>query len=422
MKELIRSEEISSSGTAVSEYRSSTTVEPNNYNWETIEKDPSDGKAWAEKDETGAILASDYSSIIQSQEEHGSELVFRSTYKGTWATTITTHHMTEIWAGDLSDLIRGRWGFNDAPPPVFSEAAFTAALADARQGGYDLLTELAEAPETWKMLKEILPDAFSALKDYRKQLNKLDPSKLARWQKLPPKVKTYAKLADMLGSHGMNAWLIYRYGITPLVLSVQEILETYTKKLGLYETYRGRDEFSRTEEKLWTVSFAPKSGLTLDIRGTRSVSAISRGWVKCLYTKQSIAQNMRRLIRIDPIGTAYELLPLSFVVDWFVNVGDFISAMSISLADSEVATKSFQLVIEDSYHLSADSTLFESGTKWELVGTSPLLTRKSSSYWRKVSDPSPSLSFWQKRLSAARTADAVALSWQFLRSQFRRLK
>lgn len=383
---------------------------------------PSNGTAWRQSQIHGGIIATEMSKSLTDSNEPGANLFYHISTQKTTGGQVVTYDYSNIAVNDIPALSASRWGFGSSPVSSYSEAAFTAALADARAGGYDVLTELAEAPETLAMLKGFIPEGAEMLRKYKKHWERIDPRKLKAYHKLPKKLRTYTRLAGDVGSSAANAWLLFRYGLTPLVLSMQEILEKYSEKLGLYKTYRGRDQSNLAETMVWPMRFSAKTGLTFSIEGSRSFEAVSRGWVKCMYTTNTLLRNAKRLLRIDPIGTAYELLPLSFVVDWFVNVGDFIAANSISFADSEVATKSFQVKLEDTYRIRADSTLTEGTSTYTLLGDSTLLTSNFSSYWRKLSDPSARLSLWDKRLSTFRTLDGIALEWQILRSNLRKLR
>jgi hypothetical protein len=53
-----------------------------------------------------------------------------------------------------------------------------------------------------------------------------------------------------------------------------------------------------------------------------------------------VAKYIPPVISIDPIASAWELTKLSFVVDWYINVGQWIAALELELLASKTAAAS----------------------------------------------------------------------------------
>lgn len=70
---------------------------------------------------------------------------------------------------------------------------------------------------------------------------------------------------------------------------------------------------------------------------TVSGQCLHRCFIKSRYTPDSILADFRRLVNINLFTTAWELATRSFVIDWVLNVGDFISAVTGS--DGSVDSK-----------------------------------------------------------------------------------
>lgn len=179
----------------------------------------------------------------------------------------------------------------------------TSVVADLA-GTYDLGTELAELPETLKY-------AVQLLKSIRKPLKAL---------KKAHKAGTYA-----------NAWLQYRYAIMPVVYSIQDTMSVINNSGFQFLTARRKKVIDVNDilvgpEPSALANTVPSVFNTFE--GTVTVTAVG----KARYDKGKL-QRIVDQIRFNPLVTTWELIPFSFVVDWFINVGDYLSALTGSLTD-----------------------------------------------------------------------------------------
>lgn len=116
-----------------------------------------------------------------------------------------------------------------------------------------------------------------------------------------------------------NLWLEYSYGWIPLVSDVYDVLEFQKKNA---PTARIRKKMRSGQNNSYEASqpdFHCEIRTTHDIR-TQHVAAVGAkvriedaGWA---FLNQFDISN--------PLSLAWELLPYSFVVDWFIPVGDFL--------------------------------------------------------------------------------------------------
>lgn len=136
-------------------------------------------------------------------------------------------------------------------------------------------------------------------------------------------------------------WLLWRYGISPLMSDVHELSElaasiqmkthshhgTYTSGKSSRESY----ELDLKHLK-WTIETG--DALAKKIIHTQEVTAEG----SIYYQVNGIAQSPMT-VNINPLLTAWERVPLSFVVDWVVDIGGLIDAFTVSsqIHEPEVA-------------------------------------------------------------------------------------
>lgn len=277
----------------------------------------------------------------------------------------------------LSDLL---------PSEDIDKSLVTAALAEANSGTYDLLTEVAELPETLKYLIGILRDFASALKAVRKR--EVEVKKLFRNKKQTE--RTAYELADALAS----VWLQFRYAISPLAYSFNDVITTLEEYKRIFAKYRQRNEDYAEPVKL--------SGL--DILSHDDFVTSHKVFIKRSFSPEDIVDALLSLLKVNPLATAYELIPLSFVVDWFFNIGDYITAMTGTISYSqEAATYSWKTEGNVTY---GKNLILPDGYK------PPRLNLEYKTYKRIVIDPKAHTGLsYDPFINWKRQLDALALLW-----------
>lgn len=179
--------------------------------------------------------------------------------------------------------------------------------------GFDLLTNMAEFPETFELLKSILMNARHPLRGIKALIERERRSRDRGG--FHPGVQHHDDIA--------SAWMQYRYAIMPLVLSIKDAAKLLDQVSDKYKTDHSRQIIMPTISS----SVVTNDSITWEHSGTISVSATA----KAAYL--SPASRLSSLININIFLTAWELIPMSFVIDWFINVGDIILAYTTSVAD-----------------------------------------------------------------------------------------
>lgn len=120
-----------------------------------------------------------------------------------------------------------------------------------------------------------------------------------------------------------EVWLMYRYGIRPLVQDIAGVFEGLKQKLGRRRiTTRARDSVSRSNTKLVTYS---ASDQVVDMQDFESDTVEIR-----VMSLDEFNASLLFNIGFSPkslVTLPWELVKYSFVVDWFVNAGEFLGAL-----------------------------------------------------------------------------------------------
>ena len=200
-----------------------------------------------------------------------------------------------------------------------SSIAQTQAWANIDVSEIQGLASLGELPETVKML-------IDALKSAMKLTIAMKRGDLATIAKSAKKVGfTVDGLSDL--------WLGYRYGIRPLITDIKNLLSAASADLekGQRFTARGKKKFEEksTIKDLTTGRFQYNCNLGLKYTEIRENSRIFRAGVLVMIDR-SINQAAAIWGLDSPIEAAWELIPFSFIVDWFTNIGDVIGALVLN--------------------------------------------------------------------------------------------
>lgn len=367
-------------------------------------------KAWQERKKTGVILVSPYSSYGFSATVE--PLRFDVTRAWKTYSSINSEEGSYVLdpiisAKELEQMIV-QSGVDLTYDAGIRGDLVTAALAESKEAAVDLLTSLAEMPETVEMIVNILKGIRRPLHNAKKYMKQL------RRQK--------AKAVDT----ATQTWLLYRYGIMPAVFTTQDALKAIKQEFVKYQTTRKRER-SSDERSVHPFELHPRSSgwdAHLVVKGRYVIShdVEHRCWIKQCFNEDSL----RRRFGINPALTAWELVPLSFVVDWFIQVGDFIQAVSPSLYSQRASTYSIRSTstlrgvidsVEDSWDArgTVDYTFKESHGQAEI----------HAEFWRYdrvIINPESHLTLpTGVNLNLKRTLDGFSLSWPGIKKSLQAL-
>lgn len=190
-------------------------------------------------------------------------------------------------------------------------AAISSAEARASTGCANVLLTLAESRETYRLL----PDMCRTL---------------GRILASTPYSLFVRKNGQLVVDSTSNAWLQYRYGVRPLLFDIRDYMAAAEKRIHsrIYSRSRvSKEECSSTEVFLTgNRDCFPASVVkhTLSNLQTYSVRAGVTSDIDLL-----VANLSEQRYRLDQIlSTAWELVPFSFIIDWFLNIGDILANLT----------------------------------------------------------------------------------------------
>lgn len=281
-----------------------------------------------------------------------------------------------------------------SPLMVLDNACITSALAEANNGYFDVLTEVAELPETLKWAYDLINQAKLATKAAKDREIKLH-------RNFRKKLMTAVEFATALSS----VWLQYRYAIKPLAYSLADIQTVLMFYEHLFKTARNYESYH--DEWVSSIKERAKS-LGLHVEYSIDESKF-RVFIKRRYNAASVLQDRLRNFSVNPFATAWELVPLSFVADWFVNVGDVLAAgTSLVAYAQESATASWK---------SAGQFTFTDPNN-----PGPSIDVSYSSYKRQIINPSAHIELnWDPYVDLVRQLDAIALAWTFSKDEWTKI-
>lgn len=400
--------------TSVNEYG----TKPDQYS--VSEKTPKpktgNGRGWRERHKTGDIVMSNYQGSGIRVVSDPPVLRLRRAYGNSmnpdwaWDTVLTADVMAEAPLNfTLVDRAIARSEFQVRKDFNFDNELITRTLAESKAAQFDLLTSIAETPETIKMVIDIIRSIRNPLKA------------VARHKKALKRRKTHAI------DKATETWLMYRYGIVPAMLTAADLMEALSDEYRKYQTSRGKDTEVHDEysEPLnvgfgafgFSSEVAEMADLVIQNRSKRSVV------IKNCFDTNS----WQRRYGVSPAITAWEMIPMSFVVDWFVQVGDTIAAMHPSYESKQGAT--FAVKNEIRVFLRSNETV-DTWRRPETVNydfSTPTVTlgEQFAEYWnykRVVIDPGSHLTLpVGAKLNLKRTLDGFSLSWPAIKREFQSL-
>lgn len=226
----------------------------------------------------------------------------------------------DVMEGDITGWVEEKVGFEPSITGDCSSIAsiqLTKCYAEMNQSAILSGEILSEISQTVSMLRRPMASSKTLLSKISKSW------KRSKWRTARDSTKALS-----------DAWLEHRYGWKPIFYDAESIMKEANKKAsGRLERKVVRSTGRTTSDKTKSFSNIPLVYIGWGATGAVRTSQKGSGSAGVIYevVNRTATQELDRIAGTrarDLPATIWEVLPYSFVVDWFVNVGDWLQAIS----------------------------------------------------------------------------------------------
>lgn len=220
---------------------------------------------------------------------------------------------------------------------------------------------------------------------------------------------TTDKLKDL-----SNLYLTVRYGLGPALADLESACKYLDASRALRRTARGTFSISDSKEYVQDVAVYDSFHVNVNLRRVRTVV----GRYGILYESSRAATLLAQAGLSRPLTTAWNLLPWSFVADWFVGVGAWLDAVqpnfaskTLSAWESTLEVNALTASFSGSASLKPDPHHYWTASM--SGGLSAVTEHKVRSPWNPTVPKSPSLGSGFNQLRSLDFANLVMQKLRF---------
>lgn len=275
----------------------------------------------------------------------------------------------DVPQGTMNAVITGAfWNSTVVPTSVRNAAKlkFHKKLADSK---VDVMTFVGESKSSFSMISNAASDLLQIYKSVRSgNLRKANSILRSRGRKKPRHV---SKRVD-------QRWLEYQYGWAPLLGDIHTAFQEITNGRETPAVFFTKSKIA-FEPTPYNDSISTESSF-----GEYRVQA----WY-ALKANDKARELAQWNLGSNPLLTAWELVPLSFVADWFIPIGDFLQQYS---SDNGLHFVSGTEAWDVRYTAQLESIQrFSAGTGW--VDVKRIISEETFFHQRKVLSSTPFASY-----------------------------
>jgi hypothetical protein len=292
--------------------------------------------------------------------------------------TVTGGRVYRVYVGEGAYNF-AQWFVDEAEldqyTPEIEKSLVGVAASKIMAESHDSLTFLAELAKTKEMFVKLVP-------------------RLILWARKYPLWVTKFDVKNNIPKSQRNNWLEARYGWRTLLYDIEDLSKALAS-LG-----KQRHRFNKSS-KLEDNHVDTDTSYSSDLAGTYTREVTTS--VRITHIGSVTADIDLPPFSFNPLTTAWELTPYSFVIDWFIDVGKALSALSFIATDaSYVASIGYKVVVTKTCSLTS---VLKPGY-WGVVNHSSFC--EATRIWRNPCSV-PFVPTFKIRLNTAKVIDLVAL-------------
>lgn len=274
-----------------------------------------------------------------------------------------------------------------------------SAADEVYHNGHDTFTFFAEIAKTFALFKSLAPRISQIFETLEAVL-----AKGAVRNKNGKRVQATSRLAlynALLNTPGL--WLEARYGLRPLVYDIEEIAKATAE---LQYGFMSPIKTSKQVDQPVHSKSSFEQTITTGVYG--SVKATTVFSYECGLRANIAARIRTQGFGGSPIMTAYELIPLSFVLDWFLDLGSWLGAIHFAVMESEYSA-AYGYYLKETQTTTYSRLTTANG--WTVSGGLTTFTRSRETLMR-VPATVPLLPAFSVNLNAGKEFDLGAILFQ----------
>lgn len=299
----------------------------------------------------------------------------------------------QYWA-QASGTLPLTWGNNDT-------IALHNKFGSAFKGhDFNLGVAIGEGRETVEMVKGTISAFAKSIRAIKK--GRLDQA--VRHLGLAPAGNKRRKLLD--SGDVSSQWLAIQYGWKPMLQDIKNAAEAFE-----HLTSEPRTRKIRVHHSIYKTGNVSTSPANWYAHGTRRITKRLTA-----YVTEDLSSAPRSLGLLNPLSVAWELVPFSFVADWFIPVGNYLEAVAATPPHWDV------FITEGVKDVSTGIT---SGA--DIINTSSYASQGFADNIKRIhiernpgvgiSTPRPQFKSLREAYNVDRAKNAIALAHQLFRSK-----
>lgn len=328
-----------------------------------------------------------------------------SNNSGYWDITVTGNssyvHLTDM--ADRQEL-RKHWSISGRTKFALMHTARQRCISRIRRNDIELSVALAEGRKTLSHLAKTALDIFKIYRAVKRGDFKA-VWRILGWQ---PSRREYSKQKKLFYATKLASqrWLELQYAWRPLLGDVNGAIETLMKDKRQQMTFKATG--SNAEAINYTVDH-----FTENPSRTEYHSASGKAIAKCVvhYAVTSPIEVFMAELGLNPYLALWEVVPWSFVVDWFTNIGDFLETIDVGTGKEFISgTETFHTVLYRESRMPIQSIRFPVSPINPMGGFSGVTShflitdRRPLTTWPKVG------AYIKNPLSTTHVLNAIALA------------